>query len=199
MKGHAPATLRNREPILAALRRLLPESARVLEIGSGTGEHAAFFCDAMQTWTWQPTDPSPSAVASIDAHRRTAGSSGLLPALALDARATDWPPGPYDAVFSANVIHISTWAVCLGILDGASRALEPDGMLLLYGPFRFDEVFLADSNAKFHARLQTENPEWGVRDVSDLTAAARVRGFAEPKRLELPASNHLLAFARRGD
>jgi len=197
VKGHAPATLRNREPILAALRQMLPVNARVLEIGSGTGEHAAFFCDAMPTWTWQPTDPSPSAVASIDAHRRTAGSSGLLPALALDARAPDWPAAPFDAVFSANVIHISPWSVCVGILDGASRVLAPDGILLLYGPFRFDGVFLAESNAAFDARLRTENPEWGVRDISDLTAAARGRGFAEPRLVELPANNHLLAFARR--
>lgn len=197
MKGHAPATLRNREPILAALRRLLPASARVLEVGSGTGEHAAFFCGAMPTWTWQPTDPSPSAVASIDAHRGAAGSSGLLPALALDARTPDWPPGPFDAVFSANVIHISPWTVCLGLLDGASRVLESDGIFLLYGPFRFDGAFLADSNAAFDARLRAENPEWGVRDVSDLIAAARTRGFAEPRRIELPANNHLLAFARR--
>ena len=197
MKGHAPATLRNREPILAALRRLLPANARVLEIGSGTGEHAAFFCDAMPTWTWQPSDPSPPALASIGAHRRTAVSSGLLPALALDARTPDWPPGPFDAVFSANVIHISPWSVSVGLLDGASRVLGSDGILLLYGPFRFDGVFLAESNAAFDARLRAENPEWGVRDVSDLTAAARARGFAEPQLVELPANNHLLAFARR--
>ncbi len=197
MKGHAPATLRNREPILAALRPLLPATARVLEIGSGTGEHAAFFCREMPTWTWQPTDPSPSAVASIDAHRQDVCSPNLLPAVALDACATDWPPGPFDAVFSANVIHISPWAVCLGILDGASRVLAPDGMLLLYGPFRFNGVFLADSNAAFDARLRAENSEWGVRDVSELTRAASARGFAAPDCFALPANNHLLAFGRR--
>ncbi len=199
MKGHAPATLRNREPILAALRRLLPENARVLEIGSGTGEHAAFFCDAMPAWTWQPADPSPSARASIEAHRRETRSPGLLPAVALDARTADWPPGPFDAVFSANVIHISPWAVCLGLLDGASRVLAPGGRLVLYGPFRFEGAFLADSNAAFDARLQAENPEWGVRDISDLAACARARGFTEPQRFALPANNHLLAFARRVD
>lgn len=197
MKGHAPATLRNREPILAALRGLLPATARVLEIGSGTGEHAAFFCDAMPAWTWQPTDASPTALASIEAHRRTADASGLLPPRALDARTTDWPAGPFDAVFSANVIHIAPWTVCLGLLDGAGRVLGADGLLVLYGPFRFDGAFLADSNAAFDARLRAEDPEWGVRDVAELTREARARGFAEPERIALPANNHLLAFRRR--
>jgi SAM-dependent methyltransferase len=196
MRASAPAALRNRAPILAALRELLPATARVLEIGSGTGEHAAFFCDAVPTWTWQPTDASSPALASIEAHRRTVRSSGLRPALALDARTTDWPPGPFDAVFSANVIHISPWRVCLGLLDGASRVLAPAGLLVLYGPFRFDGVFLADSNAAFDARLRAEDPEWGVRDVSDLTREARARGFAEPERFALPANNHVLVFGR---
>jgi hypothetical protein len=99
-------------------------------------------------------------------------------------------------VFSANVIHISPWRVCLGLLDGASRVLAPAGLLVLYGPFRFDGVFLADSNAAFDARLRAEDPEWGVRDVSDLTREARARGFAEPERFALPANNHLLVFGR---
>ncbi len=196
MKSHAPATARNREPILAELRRLLPADARVLEVGSGTGEHAAFFGAAMPTWTWQPTDPNPAALASIDAHRRAVRATGLLPAVALDARSADWPPGPFDAVFSANVIHIAPWTVCVGLLDGASRVLAPGGLLLLYGPFRFDGVFLAASNAAFDARLRAENPEWGVRDVAELGREARARGFAEPLRAELPANNHLLVFRR---
>lgn len=196
MKGHAPATARNREPILAALRRLLPADARVLEVGSGTGEHAAFFGAAMPAWTWQPTDPNPAALASIDAHRRTVRAAGLLPAVALDARSDDWPPGPFDAVFSANVIHNAPWPVCVGLLDGASRVLAPGGLLLLYGPFRFDGVFLAASNAAFDARLRAEDPEWGVRDVAELGREARSRGFAAPLRTALPANNHLLAFRR---
>ncbi|HEX7669707.1 MAG TPA: DUF938 domain-containing protein [Polyangiaceae bacterium] len=238
MKRHAPAADRNGEPILEVIRRFLPDEARVLEIGSGTGQHAAFFT-SRTSWVWQPTDADAAAVASIDAYRLEAQNSGFLPPLQLDVRRDPWPAGPFDAVFAANVIHISPWPVCLAVIEGASRVLAPGGLLLFYGPFLFDgeeEVsenrhrsflvsgvapcsvprgapgptwraravdsstalaFTAESNAAFDARLRNDDPAWGVRDVSDITAAAREQGVAEPPLLiPMPANNHVLAFRR---
>lgn len=195
MKRHAPAADRNREPILAALKPMLPARARVLEIGSGTGQHAAFFT-SHEPWLWQPTDENAAAVASIEAYRLESQNSGFLPPRRLDVRRDAWPTGPFDAVFAANVIHIAPWPVCLAILEGSARALGADGgTLLFYGPFRFDGDFTAESNAVFDARLRNDDPAWGVRDVADITAAARDRGFGEsPAVVPMPANNHLLAF-----
>jgi SAM-dependent methyltransferase len=191
---HAPAADRNREPILEKMRQFLPDRARVLEIGSGTGQHAAFFT-SRTSWAWQPTDRDASAVASIEAYRLESQNSGFLAPLQLDVRGDAWQAGPFDCVFAANVIHISPWSVCLAILEGAARILVPSGTLVFYGPFRFNGEFTAESNAAFDARLRTDDPAWGVRDVSDIEAAARENGFTEPPRLvPMPANNHLLAF-----
>jgi SAM-dependent methyltransferase len=193
VKRHAPAADRNREPILAALQRILPDAASVLEIGSGTGQHAAFFTSRAE-WIWQPTDADPAAVASIAAYGFESQKAGFLPPIELDVRRDPWPAGPFDAVFSANVIHIAPWPVCLAIIDGASGVLVNGGALVLYGPFRVSGEFTAESNAAFDARLRSEDPAWGVRDVSDITAAAREKGFGEPEVIPMPANNHVLAF-----
>jgi hypothetical protein len=193
VKRHAPAADRNRDPILAVLRRLLPDQARVLEIGGGTGQHAAFFT-SRAPWLWQPTDADPSAVASTEAYRLESQNSGFLPPLQLDVRRDVWPAGPFDALFTANVIHIAPWPVCLAIMEGATRALGPSGVLLVYGPFRFNGEFTAESNAAFDARLRNDDPAWGIRDVSDITAAASERGFGGPETIPMPANNHVLVF-----
>lgn len=194
VKRHAPAADRNRDPILAVLQQILHSGARVLEIGSGTGQHAAFFT-GRAPFIWQPTDADASAVASIEAYRLESQNSGFLPPRELDVRRDPWPPGPFDAVFAANVIHISPWPVCLALVEGASRVLAPGGVLLFYGPFRFNGDFSAESNAAFDARLRNDDPAWGVRDVSDIADAAREKGFAEPPMtIPMPANNHVLAF-----
>lgn len=198
MKRSAAAALRNRAPILDVLRELLGPTSRVLEVGSGTGQHAEFFTDAMPDWTWQPTDLDAANLASIDAYREETGRKNFLAARRLDAKSADWPGERYDAVFSANVIHIAPWPVAIGLFDGAARVLEAPGLLVLYGPFRFSGKFTAESNAAFDARLHGENAAWGVRDVDDLQKEALARGFEPPRIVTMPANNHVLAF-RRGN
>lgn len=196
MKRSAPAALRNRAPILDVLRRLLAPEARVLEVASGTGQHAAFFTENMPGWIWQPTEVDDANLSSIEAYRAEAGRRNFLPASRLDASGTDWPRARYDAVFSANMVHIAPWSVASGLLAGAADALEPAGVLILYGPFRFSGAFTAESNAAFDARLRSENPAWGVRDVDDLRREAVARGFDTPGILSMPANNHVLVFPR---
>jgi len=200
MKRTATAAGRNREPILQALRDVLAPEARILEVGSGTGQHAQFFTEHMPGWLWQPTDRDDASLASIEAHRAEVGRGNFLPALRLDAAGAEWPnvPGGYDAVFSANVIHISPWSVGVGLIDGASRVLSPEGLLILYGPFRFSGEFTAESNAAFDARLRGEDPSWGVRDVDDIRREAAGRGFLAPRVVPMPANNHVMVFGRGG-
>lgn len=196
MKRSAAAALRNRDPILRVLRDVFGPVRRVLEIGSGTGQHADYFTENVPGWRWQPTDLDPANLDSIDAYRREAARDHFLPPVALDTRSDDWPSGPFDAVFSANVVHISPWSVAVALIDGAARVLPVGGLLVLYGPFRFSGRFTADSNAAFDARLRSEDPEWGVRDVDDLQREAVARGFAPPRVIDMPANNHVLVFER---
>lgn len=175
---------------------MLAPTARVLEVGSGTGQHANFFTQAMPDWTWQPTDLDEMNLSSIEAYREEARQPRFLPAVRLDAASSEWPPARYDAVFSANVIHIAPWSVALGLFDGAARVLEPTGLLVLYGPFRFSGAFTAESNAAFDARLRGADPSWGVRDLDDIRRETAARGFDEPRIVPMPANNHVLVFGR---
>jgi SAM-dependent methyltransferase len=197
MKRHAPVTLRNREPILDVLRRALPASGRVLEVGSGTGEHAVFFAAALPAITWQPSDPDEGQRASIEAHREEAGLSNLLPPRALDVRDDDWGVGEVDAIFSANMIHIAPFAAAEGLLRGAGRHLRTDGVLVIYGPFREGGRFEAPSNAAFDESLRSRDPEWGVRDLEAITELAAQAGLEREARIEMPANNLTLVFRRR--
>lgn len=197
VKRSAPAALRNRAPIFEVLSGLLPSSSRVLEVGSGTGQHADFFTGLAPGWIWQAADVDDSNVASTEAYRAEAGRPNFLAPVRLDARDAEWPVGRVDAVFSANVIHISPWSVALGLFDGAARVLSPTGLLVLYGPFRFSGGFTAESNAAFDGNLRGENPSWGVRDVDDIARETSLRGFGAPIAVPMPANNHVLAFAAR--
>jgi SAM-dependent methyltransferase len=192
MKHHAPAAERNRDPILSVIAPILGPEARVLEIGSGTGQHAAYFTERMPRWIWQPTEVKPEALVSIEEYRKESSSSGFLPARALDVTSSEWPSDGYDAIYCANVIHISPWRVCLAILNGAANALAQGGKLLFYGPYRFSGVLSPESNQAFDARLRAEDPSWGIRDVVDIAAAARPLGFDEPRAIAMPANNHVL-------
>ncbi|HEY8610881.1 MAG TPA: DUF938 domain-containing protein, partial [Roseomonas sp.] len=168
-RRYAPAAARNRDPILAALREVLPGQGLVLELASGSGEHAIHFAAALPHLTFQPSDPDPASRASIDAW--AAGLGNVRPALALDA-AEDWPIAGVDAVLCINMIHIAPWAATLGLLRGAAARLASGAPLLLYGPYRRSGRHTAPSNAAFDEDLRGRNPAWGVRDLEVVAAAA---------------------------
>jgi SAM-dependent methyltransferase len=198
-RRHAPATLRNRQPILEMLARLLPAPGRLLEVGAGTGEHAAFLASAMPHLSWQPTDADPEALASIAAYRAEAGLANLRPPALLDASALPWPrfaDQPFDAVLSINMIHIAPWRAAEGLVSGAATALRDGGRLILYGPFRIGGHHTAPSNAAFDASLKAMDPRFGVRDVADVAAAAATCGFTRSETVPMPANNLILAFVR---
>jgi hypothetical protein len=194
---HAPATARNRDPILAVLRRVLPESGLVLEVASGSGEHAVHFAAALPGLTFQPSDPEPDRRASIDAWTASSGLSNIRPALALDAEAEIWPCQAADAVLCFNMIHIAPWSAAIGLLRGAGCVLGQGGKLVLYGPFRRDGAHTAPSNEAFDADLRRRNPAWGVRELETIAAAAAQAGFAAPSVEAMPANNFCVIFERR--
>jgi hypothetical protein len=191
-----PATARNRGPILDVLRRVLPEAGTVLEVASGSGEHAAFFARALPGLRWLPSDPDPAHGASIDAWRRHEGLPNLLPPLRLDVREHPWPVAHADAVYCANLIHIAPWAACLGLFDGAARVLPAGAPLVLYGPFRVGGAHTAPSNEAFDASLRARDPAWGVRDLEDVTAAAAAAGFRHEATVPMPANNQTVIWRR---
>jgi SAM-dependent methyltransferase len=196
MKRDAPATSRNRAPILEILRPLLPEGALVLEVASGTGQHAAFLAGALPHVVWQPTDVDRESLESIDAWRAEAGVPNLLPATVLDATSEAWPVARADAIVCINMIHIAPWAACEGLLRGAARVLGPGGVLFLYGPFRIGGALPATSNVAFDASLRARDPAWGVRELDDVTALANSRGFVREALVALPANNHAVVYRR---
>lgn len=193
-KHHAPAAARNREPIRELLARELPSRGTVLEIASGSGEHAVHFARAFPALTWQPTDLSPRALASIAAWRADADLPNLQPPLALDTTAPTWPLDHADAIVCINLLHISPWPAAVGLFAGAARLLPANALLFLYGPYRFHGAFTAPSNADFDRSLRERDPDWGVRDVVDLTALARSHGFTLHDTIAMPANNHSLLF-----
>ena len=193
----SPAVARNREPILDVLRRVLPERAAVLEIASGSGEHAVYVAAALAHLTWQPTDPDPEALASIAAYRAAARLPNLLPPLALDAAASAWPVTQADAIVAINMIHIAPWAAAEGLMAGAERLLPGGGVLYLYGPFREHGRHTAPSNAAFDESLRARNREWGVRDLDEVAALANRHGLTLDERVAMPANNLSVVFRRR--
>jgi SAM-dependent methyltransferase len=192
----SPSFLRNRDPILAVLTRVLPEGGTVLEIASGSGEHAVYFAAALPSLTWQPTDLDPVALRSIAAHRAAARLPNVRPPLQLDASAASWPVEYADTIVAINMLHISPWRAAEGLMAGAGRVLRPGRVLYLYGPFRENGIHAAPSNAVFDESLRARNPEWGVRDVVDLTELARAHGLFFVERVSMPANNFSLIFRR---
>jgi tRNA A58 N-methylase Trm61 len=193
---HAPATLRNRDPILAVLRRVLPRQGTVLEIGSGSGEHAAYFAAALAPLRWQPSDESDADFASISGWALEHGVTAVEPPLVLDATSDVWPVTHAEAIFSANVIHIAPWAVAEGMLRGAGRLLPSGAPLVLYGPFRRDGRHTARSNEAFDAELRRRDPSWGIRDIAEVTACASAHGLGLDEIVDMPANNLTLVFRR---
>jgi cyclopropane fatty-acyl-phospholipid synthase-like methyltransferase len=187
----APASARNREPILAVLSRFVSEGARVLEIASGSGEHATFLAERLPVARWQPTDPDAGARASIDAWAAHLAARRVEPALDLDVTRHPWPIGraSVDLVMCINMIHIAQWSACLGLLDGAAEVLAEQGRVYLYGPYRRGGAHTAASNAAFDEGLRARDPAWGVRDLEAVTAEATARGFGLEDVVEMPANN----------
>jgi SAM-dependent methyltransferase len=183
----SPAAARNRDAILDVLRRVLPARGLVLEVASGTGEHAAHFAAALPVLDFQPSDPSPEARASVDAW--CAGLPNVRPALALDAAAEAWPVERADAVLCINMAHIAPWAATLGLLRGAARVLARGAPLALYGPWRREGVPTAPSNEAFDASLRAQHPEWALRRLEDFAHEAAAAGFGAPEVVEMPANN----------
>ncbi len=193
---HAPATERNRGPILEVLRRVLPSEGRVLEVASGTGEHAAYFAPQLAPRLWQPSDPDPDLRRSIAAHARLAACETLEPPLALDACDPDWPVTEAAAVVCINMIHIAPYAAAEGLVAGAGRLLAPGGVLYLYGPFKRDGQHTAPSNAAFDQSLREQDPAWGIRDLEAVAELAAAAGFGPAEAIEMPANNLSLVFRR---
>jgi Protein of unknown function (DUF938) len=193
-RKHAPATLRNREPIAEVLREELPVTGKVLEVASGSGEHCTFFAELFAGHVWQPTDPDPGALGSIASW--CAGRDNVLPPLALDAASAHWPVEAADAVLCINMAHISPWEATLGLVAGAERLLAKGAPLILYGPWRREGVETAPSNEAFDASLKARHPRWGLRRVKELDAAADAHAFARTRLVEMPANNLMLVYRR---
>lgn len=191
----APAAARNREPIEAVLRDWLPGRGLVLEVASGTGEHALAFARAFPDLIWQPSDPDPLALASIQSWRAD-GPANLLPPVALDAARADWPIDEADAILNINMVHIAPPEAGLGLLDGAARLLAEGAPLILYGPWLEEGVAPAPSNLAFDADLKARNPSWGLRTVERFAAQAATRGLQLVERRAMPANNLMLLFRR---
>lgn len=192
----APASERNREPIREVLAQELPDAGDVLEIASGTGMHAVWFARAFPGVRWQPTDLNEAALESIEAWRTHEGLENLLTPLRLDVTAP-WPVERADAIFNANMIHISPFACTEALLEGAGRVLSPGGPLCLYGPFKVDGAHTAESNARFDESLRSRDPSWGVRDLETIVALAEKNGLALSARHAMPANNQTLVLRRQ--
>lgn len=195
----APAARRNAAAILEVLVRILPETGTILEIGSGTGQHASAFAPVLAPRLWLPSDPDPEQRASIAAWIADMDPPKPLPPRAIDAAAAEWDVGPEDnitAITSANVIHISPWATCQGLVAGAGRVLPPGGVLHFYGPFKRGGRHTTDSNAAFDATLRARDPAWGVRDLDDIEVLAKPAGLALDQVIDMPSNNFLVVFKR---
>jgi hypothetical protein len=209
-RQYAPATQRNREPILEVLLQVLPPKGTVLEISSGTGEHAVFFAPHLHPRKWIPSDPNPLARASIAAWQRHCPADNLYPPLALDAcdsvwaierdelpdslHGIDFQRDPIVAIVNINMIHIAPWSACLGLMAGAGRILSQGGVLYLYGPFKQGDRHTAPSNAAFDESLRAQNPEWGVRDLDEVVAVAKEYHLSLLKTYAMPANNLSVIF-----
>jgi hypothetical protein len=193
----APSTARNRGPILSVLQSRLPSRGFVLEIAAGAGEHAVYNAAALPDLQWQPTDPSPEALASIAAWRGHAALPNLLPPLRLDAAAPDsWPVDRADAIVNINMIHISPWSATQGLMAGASRRLPIGGMLFLYGAYIEPDIETAPSNLAFHLSLKARNPAWGLRHLDEVAALAAQHRLELSERIPMPANNLSLIFRK---
>jgi SAM-dependent methyltransferase len=186
---------RNREPILAVLRDAFADCKQVLEIGSGTGQHAVFFGAHLPHLVWQTSD-LPENHPSIIAWQQQAKLPNVLPPLVLDVASSTWPPGSFDAVFSANTCHIMAWPEVEAMFAGIGRVLQPGGVLCIYGPFNYGGKFTSSSNAQFDASLKAHAPHRGIRDFEAVNRLAAAQGLTLQQDSAMPANNRMLWWRR---
>ena len=191
-----PAAERNKAPLLEVLRRVLPSAGTLLEVGSGTGQHASYFAEHLPGLVFQPSDIDPENLISIDAWARDAALANLRPPLRLDVTADDWGVGRVDAIFSANMIHIAPWVCAQGLIAGVARHLTEAGVFVLYGPFRIDGRHTAPSNEAFDAELRARDASFGVRDLEAVRDLAKEHALSLAERIDMPANNLCLVFNR---
>ena len=199
---HSPAADRNKQPILDVLLTVLPARGSALEIASGTGQHAAWFAAALPGWTWQPTDADTDSLPAIAAWTSQSDAANVRPPVLLDVMAPQWPSQDqpfaetFDAIYCANMLHISPWETCAALMQGSARHLAPGGVLITYGPYLEDGVSTSPGNVSFDASLRQRNPAWGIRRIEDVMQEAQRAGLALKARHEMPANNLLLVFGR---
>ena len=192
-----PHVERNRDAIMRIIDARLPEGGRILEIASGSGQHGWYFAKHRPSWDWQPSEPGQERCDRVDAWLEAEPLANLHRALSIDVT-QEWRLGgaDYDLVFNANMIHISAWPTCEGLMRGAARALVSNGQLLVYGPFKINGEHTAPSNAAFDGRLRSQDESWGVRDLEAVIETARSQGFSLTQRVAMPANNFTLMFTR---
>ncbi len=195
----SPSAERNKAPILAVLRDVLPQSGLVLEIASGTGQHVAHFATALPGLEWQPSEASAGGCTVLAARLESAPQANVRAPIVLDVQHRPWPVlGSVAAILCINMIHIAPHAATTALFAGAGLLLRPGGVLVLYGPFREDGRHTAPSNEAFDASLRERNPAWGVRDLEDVTRLAAAAGLARSRVERLPANNLAVVFEVRG-
>lgn len=194
----SPAAERNQHAILDTLRRVLPPRGHALEVASGTGQHAECFAQGLPGWTWQPTDLNPDMLPAMATRLAQAALTNVHPPLRLDVLAPPWTDRQpmFDALFCANMLHISPWATCAGLMRLAARHLAPGGVLVVYGPFLEVGVPTSPGNLAFDQSLRAQDPTWGVRHLNDVTEHAQRAGLRGPQRHAMPANNLLLVWAQ---
>ena len=200
----SPAAERNKQPILEVLRKVLPASGSALEIASGTGQHVAWFAAGLPLWTWQPSDAHPGGFDSIAAWARQQGVSNVRPPLRLDVLAARWLAiddarfdARFDAIYYANMLHISPWATCPALMHGSARHLAPGGRLITYGPYLESGVPTSPGNLAFDDSLRAQDAAWGIRPLEDVKREAARAGLQLSERYALPANNLLLVWTRQ--
>ena len=195
-RQYAPATLRNRDPILAVLRNVLPASGVILEIASGSGEHVVHFAENFPNLAFQPSDPDPDALQSIAAWIAATGAANVRAPIVLDASQSPWPIESADGIICINMVHISPWEATLGLIKGAAAILAPNAPLYLYGPYKRAGFATAPSNEAFDRSLRHRNPAWGLRELEAVVKVAQSVGFSAPDITEMPANNLSVVFRR---
>lgn len=196
-RRHMPATLRNRDAILAVLKETAPKQGLLLEIASGSGEHAAFMAPQLTPLVWQPSDYEAENLPSIDTHAADSGAGNIRPALQLDVTRQPWPVPACEALLCCNMIHIAPWAAAEGLFSGAAAIMPKAAPLILYGPFKRHGRHTAPSNAAFDDSLQSRNPAWGVRCLdTEVVPLAQRNRFALDRIVEMPANNLTVIFRK---
>jgi SAM-dependent methyltransferase len=193
---HSPAAEQNKGPILEVLERFIPRAGLILEIASGTGQHVLYFAEKLPALTWQPSEPDVELRESIAPKITEANLHNVKAPLALDVSCSPWPVDRADAVVCINMIHIAPWGATKALFEGAGRILSRGGVLFLYGPYRRFGHHTAPSNAMFDQDLRRRNPDWGLRDLEDVTRLAEDRGFGLAELVPMPVNNFSVIFRK---